>query len=64
MLDRVLYIEKGQIILNLTSVEIIERGKEVLEDFKAKVNDIEVFCQERSLESFIRAMERRKLYVG
>ena len=64
VLDRVLYIEQGQIILNLTSVEIIERGKEILEYFKAKEDDLEFFDQERSLESFIKAIERRKLYVG
>lgn len=64
VLDRVLFLERGKILLNYTTVEIIEKGVELLTQHKAKTVDIDNFEISKSLDNFIRAIERRNFYVG
>ena len=63
VLDRVLFLERGKILLNYTTVEIIEKGVEILTQHKAKTVDIDNFENSKSLDNFIRAIERRNFYV-
>lgn len=58
ILDRILYIQDGKIVHNLTSLEVQANGHSILLNSKSLLEDVERFSNQPSLENFIIAVER------
>lgn len=58
LMDRVLYMRRGEVMFNISQVELATKGLQILKDHKVPTQEITNFIESPSFEHFLIAIEK------